>query len=57
MKEATKSTLILILLFVIVAMWVSDRFIKCRATREGHELMEDVLDELTFTNDYLEKLN
>lgn len=52
-----KETIIIILLSAILMMLFSDRFIKCRRTKEADDLMNDLLDEIVFMNDTTENLN
>ncbi len=45
-----KNTLIIILLAVIAVLMLSDRFVKCRKTEEGNEMLDLILLELEYMN-------
>lgn len=48
-----KMTWIIILLAVIAAAILSDKWVKCRATKEGQALLDELVDEIALLNDQL----
>lgn len=49
--KTMKDILIIVLLAVLITLFVSDRYVRCRKTREADQLMQDLLDEIVYYND------